>query len=131
MNSPAEGAVEVAGELRIALVGAGEVTEHKHLRAFREVRGARVVALVDKDAARCARVADRYGIKQRLTDAREVFSLDVADIVGILTPPGTHAELAVEALRHGRMSWSRSRSRFPCRTATRSSPPLRRPQRWR
>jgi len=101
MSRTAGVAVE-RGELRIALVGAGEVTEHKHLRAFREVRGARVVALVDRDMARCARVADRYGIKQRLTDAREVFSPDVADIVGILTPPGTHAELAVEALRNGR-----------------------------
>jgi predicted dehydrogenase len=87
--------------LRIALVGAGEVTEHKHLKAFREVRGASVVALADKDAARCARVADRYGIKRRLADARDCFSPEVADIIGILTPPGTHAELAVEALRQG------------------------------
>ena len=30
--------------LRIALVGAGEVTEHKHLRALREVRNATVAS---------------------------------------------------------------------------------------
>ena len=88
--------------LRIALVGAGEVTEHKHLRALRYVRGARVVALADPDTARCARVADRYGIGLRLSQARECFSADVADVVGILTPPGTHAELALESLSKGR-----------------------------
>ena len=97
------GATATAGvTLRIALIGAGEVTEHKHLRALRDVRGARVVALADPDAARCARVADRYGIGMRLSDARECFSPSVADVVGILTPPGAHAELAIEALRAGR-----------------------------
>ncbi len=88
--------------LRIALVGAGEVAEHKHLRALREVRGATVVALADPDTVRCARVADRYGIPQRLSEAHACFSPQIADIVGILTPPGTHAELAIAAIEQGR-----------------------------
>lgn len=92
----------VGGALRIALVGAGEVAEHKHLRALREVRGATVVALADPDTARCARVADRYGIPQRLADAHACFSPQVADIVGILTPPGVHTELAIAAIEQGR-----------------------------
>lgn len=88
--------------LRIALIGAGEVAEHKHLRALQEVRGARVVALADPDTARCAHVADRYGIPQRFSDPAACCSADASDIVGILTPPGTHAGLAIDALGNGR-----------------------------
>ena len=89
------------GPLRIALIGAGEVTEHKHLRALREVRNATVVALADPNEERCQRVADRYGIRRRFTHAHLCFTREVADIVGILTPPCLHAELAIEALQAG------------------------------
>lgn len=101
MKRAAIAATHKAGGLRIALIGAGEVAEHKHLRALREVRGAKVVAVADPDTVRCARVADRYGISLRFADAQSCISPTVADIVAILTPPGTHAELALAALAAG------------------------------
>lgn len=99
---PASRAGAASPPLRIALAGAGEVCEHKHLRVLGEVTGARVVALADPDPARLRHVADRYGISLRFADARECLSPDIADVIGILTPPETHGELALEALRLGR-----------------------------
>lgn len=86
--------------LRIALIGAGEVAEHKHLKALQEVEGAAVDSIADPDAARRAHVAARYGIPFQAAGVEDV--LDRADIVGVLTPPGTHREIAVAALRAGR-----------------------------
>jgi hypothetical protein len=54
MNRPAT--AKPGATLRIALIGAGEVTEHKHLRVLGEVRGAQRGGR--SDAARCTRVAD-------------------------------------------------------------------------
>lgn len=88
--------------IRIALIGAGEVCEHKHLRVIAKVTGARVVALADPDPARLEHVGDRYGIPRRFADPLACFSADVADVVGIITPPESHTALAVEALRQGR-----------------------------
>ena len=105
MNHGAESASRGAASpslLRIALVGAGEVCEHKHLRVLGEVTGAKVVALADPDAARLRHVGDRYGIPLRFSEPERCFDVEVADIVGILTPPGTHTGLAVEALRRER-----------------------------
>lgn len=87
--------------LRIGLIGAGEVSE-KHLVALRRVKGATVVALADPDRARCAEVADRYGIPGRHDGIEACLAAGVADTIGVLTPPGAHAEVAIAALRAGR-----------------------------
>jgi len=88
-------------DVRIGLIGAGEVTEHKHLRALGRVTGARVVALADPDAARCARVAARFGIPRTFESADACLAAGEVDIIGVLTPPASHRTLAVEALRNG------------------------------
>ncbi len=87
--------------LRIGLVGCGEVAEHKHLRALARVRGARVVAVADVDAARCRHVADRYAIPLQFPDARSLLAAGVADLVGVLVPPAAHAEVACLAIEAG------------------------------
>lgn len=85
----------------MALIGAGEVTEHKHLRALQDVPEVRVVALVDPDAQRCARVAAKYGIPQQFVDAEACIDAGVASVFGILSPPASHRSTGVAALRAG------------------------------
>lgn len=89
------------GTVRIGLVGCGEVCEHKHLPALRSVRGAVVVALADVDAARCERVGVRYGIPTRFPDAESLCRAGAVDVVGVLTPPGTHLPIVRLALETG------------------------------
>jgi myo-inositol 2-dehydrogenase / D-chiro-inositol 1-dehydrogenase len=101
-RDPREGKIgTLPAELRIALIGCGEVCEHKHLRALRRVRGARVVAVADTDPYRLAHVADRFGIARRYADVRDLLDDGEADIVGVLVPPAQHAEVALAALGAG------------------------------
>jgi len=87
--------------LRIALVGCGEVTEHKHLPALARVHGARVVALVDPDTSRLSHVADRYRIPVRFPSTSALLDAQAADLVGVLTPPEHHTAAVLAALRAG------------------------------
>ncbi|MGZ8230719.1 MAG: Gfo/Idh/MocA family protein, partial [Burkholderiales bacterium] len=75
--------------------------ELKHLPALQRVRGASVVAIAEVDAARRARVAERFQIAHRFTDVSALLAADVADIVGILVPPSAHAAAARAALEAG------------------------------
>jgi predicted dehydrogenase len=84
--------------IRIGLVGCGEVCEFKHLPALRRVHGASVVALADRDEARAARVATKFRIPRRYTDVRALIDDTRPDVVGVLTPPGDHATVALAAL---------------------------------
>jgi myo-inositol 2-dehydrogenase / D-chiro-inositol 1-dehydrogenase len=87
--------------VRIGIIGCGEVCEHKHLRAMKELRGARVTALADPNEARARHVAARYGIPRVFEDARALVESGEVDVVGVLTPPGSHREAAVMAMEAG------------------------------
>lgn len=88
-------------QLKIAIVGCGEVTEHKHLPALGRVRGARVVAVADLNPARCGHVAARYRIPHQFSSVAALLDARVADVVGALVPPGAHADVAMQALDAG------------------------------
>jgi predicted dehydrogenase len=86
---------------RIALVGCGEVCEHKHLPALTRVKGARLVALVDPDSERARRLAARYVVPHVFSRVSDLMDSGVANVVGVLVPPAAHAEVALSALAGG------------------------------
>jgi predicted dehydrogenase len=85
----------------IALVGCGEVVEHKHLPALLRVQGAQVVAVADVNPARCRHVAERYRIPHQFPDAAALLDAQLADIVGVLVPPHAHTAIAIQAIDRG------------------------------
>ena len=101
MNEQASPGHDARAELRIGLVGCGEVCEHKHLPGLRRVTGARVVAVADRDRARGDRVAGRFAIPRVFTSARELLESGEVDAVGVLVPPGEHSEVTLAALAAG------------------------------
>jgi predicted dehydrogenase len=88
--------------LRLALIGCGEVTREKHAPALLRLPGVAVVALCDLDLSRCRALAAPFPAARLCTDSREVFSMPGVDAVGILTDPGSHAELALGAMQTGK-----------------------------
>lgn len=86
-------------KLRIAVVGAGYVATH-HLAALSRLDFVDIVALCDSQRAAAEALAARFGIGRvvaslaELTDARP-------DAVYVLTPPATHAALAIQAMDMG------------------------------
>jgi predicted dehydrogenase len=85
--------------LRIAVVGCG-YWGSKHVRVLSAVPGVRSVAIVESDAAVCARM--RHAFPAALMFPSLEAALPHVDAVVIATPPETHAALATTAMRAGR-----------------------------
>jgi predicted dehydrogenase/nucleoside-diphosphate-sugar epimerase len=85
--------------LRVGLVGAGYISEF-HARAMQRVRNARIVGIADVVNARAASLAARFGVP-KVFPTMEAMIDEGVDVVHILTPPDTHAQLAITALKNG------------------------------
>jgi predicted dehydrogenase len=88
--------------LRVGLIGCGLVTEQRHLPALESLRGAEVMAVADSDSDRLTALADRFGIEFRYTDHQVLLAQSDIDAVGILTPTGSHVQIALDALEAGK-----------------------------
>jgi predicted dehydrogenase/nucleoside-diphosphate-sugar epimerase len=90
-----------AGEpLRIGLVGCGKMGM-QHLRAIRALGGAQVVGIADPQADR-EQIAELVAPNALFCDdAMTLLREALPDVVHIVTPPGTHAELARQAIEAG------------------------------
>ncbi len=89
-----------AREHRIALVGAGRIAA-VHLGYARSVPGARIVAVCDADAERAEAFARDRGIPAAYADLAEMLRREEPTSVHVVTPPATHARLALAAMEAG------------------------------
>ena len=86
-------------EIRVGLVGAGYVSPY-HIRALQTLPHVRIVGIVDTSVERAQALAGRFAIPRvfaSLSDMRQ----SRPDVVHVLTPPASHARLAIEALEMG------------------------------
>lgn len=86
-------------KLRVAIVGAGYVATH-HLAALRRLDFVEVVGICDSNPAAARALADRFGVAlacERLAD----LAAAGPQAMHILTPPATHAALAIAAMDMG------------------------------
>ena len=85
--------------LRVGLVGAGYISEF-HARAIQRVPNARIVGIADVVDARATALAGRFGIPRVFSTMGALMDEGI-DVIHILTPPATHAQLAIAALKNG------------------------------
>lgn len=88
----------MTGKHHVGLVGAGAIAEH-HVSALRRVPGVDLVGVTDIDADRARVFAERFGTKSFPSLA--ALRAAGADVVHVLTPPDSHAEVALAALELG------------------------------
>lgn len=90
-------------KVRLAVVGTGWISQEAFLPAVRQTGNARVTALVSGNPAKARELAAFYGIE-------EVFTYDEFDAMAksgrmdaiyVATPNSSHAEYAINAMRHG------------------------------
>jgi predicted dehydrogenase len=87
-------------KFRLAIVGAGLITENAHLPAALASEAVAVAAIVDPAIERAEALARRFGIEPRI--ARSVDEvMDGLDGALIATPNHTHREIAVRCLDAG------------------------------
>ena len=85
---------------RIGIIGVGFGAQ-VYAPAFAS-EGWDVVALCSRDAGKARKAADAAGVADIHTDPHELIGRSDIDAVGIVTPPGSHHELALAALAAGK-----------------------------
>jgi predicted dehydrogenase len=96
-------------ELAVAIIGGAGFMGKAHSLAWDLVAAqiggpVKIVkrVLVEPDANRAREAAAKFGWNEAATDWRAVVSRHDIDIVDVVTPPDTHAEIAVETIKHGK-----------------------------
>ncbi|HEX7835567.1 MAG TPA: Gfo/Idh/MocA family oxidoreductase [Pseudolysinimonas sp.] len=98
----------MSGPLRVAMIGYGFMgAAHSQgwrvaPRFFDLARTPEMAVLVGRDASAVAAAGTKWGWGETATDWRDVVTRDDIDIVDIVTPGGSHAEIAIAALEAGK-----------------------------
>lgn len=88
-------------DYRVAVVGCG--IGKMHIEAWRKLPGQFTVALIcDIDEAKAKNLAADFSIAEIATSLDAVLARRDIDVIDICTPPNTHVDLAVAALKAGK-----------------------------
>jgi UDP-N-acetylglucosamine 3-dehydrogenase len=92
--------------IRIAIAGAGAITERAHIPSLRSVADAQIVAIQSRTAEKAERVAneiwpDATDRPKIYTDFDAMLSRERPDAVGIFTPNNLHCEFTLKAITAG------------------------------
>jgi predicted dehydrogenase/nucleoside-diphosphate-sugar epimerase len=88
------------GQLRVALVGCGAISEQMHLPVLAGRKDLQIAAIVERNSERAKKFASGYNITQVFADAAEL-SRDTIDAAIIATPPSHHAPCTIDLVRKG------------------------------
>lgn len=86
--------------INIALIGCGFFARNQ-LHAWAGIKGARVVAICDRDPQKLAQAGDDFGIARRYSDAGQMFAEGGFDLVDIATTVASHRPLVEMAAGAG------------------------------
>ncbi|CAN7609376.1 Gfo/Idh/MocA family oxidoreductase [Paenibacillus sp. LjRoot153] len=89
---------------RIGIIGCGGIANGKHLPSLSKLSNVELVAFCDIIQESAATAAAKYGIEGALVceDYKEVLQDATIDIVHVLTPNISHAEISIAALEAGK-----------------------------
>jgi predicted dehydrogenase/nucleoside-diphosphate-sugar epimerase len=86
--------------MRVAIVGCGRISR-VHIAALREIEGLTVSAVCDRDQWSAQTAAGLVENAKAYDDLATLLQEERPDAVHILTPPDTHAKLAIQAMEAG------------------------------
>ena len=86
--------------LNFGIVGSGSITE-THIKSIQKIRNAKVTAIFSRNKETAKKWSTQYNI-QAYSDYEDFLKNDEMDIVTILTPSGTHADLGILAAKKGK-----------------------------
>ncbi|GAB4014669.1 Gfo/Idh/MocA family oxidoreductase [Spirosoma migulaei] len=89
-------------QLKWGIIGCGNVTEVKSGPAFTKVPNSSLVAVMRRDTEKAADYAKRHNVPTWYDDADALINDPNVNAVYIATPPDTHAEYAIRAMRAGK-----------------------------
>ncbi len=87
---------------KIAVIGLGGIAQLVHLPILKKMNNAEISAVAEVSKSRLNSVADKFAIKNRYTDYKNLLENDDCEAVIIATPTGTHRDIAIDVLRAGK-----------------------------
>jgi predicted dehydrogenase len=87
---------------RIAVIGLGSVAQLVHLPNLLKIKNSEITAVVEVNKNRLHSVADKYDVKKRFTDYKELLNNNDVDAVIIATPTHLHKQMAIDCLNAGK-----------------------------
>jgi predicted dehydrogenase len=87
-------------DFRVGVLGCGQVSHH-HFLAWQRCKGATVVAACDPNAERAKSRAEEFKISKFYSDPAEMVMVEKLDLIDIITPRETHADLVRLACSNG------------------------------
>jgi predicted dehydrogenase len=88
--------------IRWGIIGCGDVCEIKSGPAFYKCKDASLVAVMRRNAEKAGEYAIRHNVPNCYSDADDLIGDPQVDAVYIATPPESHAELTIRALKAGK-----------------------------
>ena len=88
--------------VKIGIIGLGGIAQLAHLPLLKQISNAEIAAVSDIKKTQLKNVADKFGVKNRFTDYREMLEKVPLDAVIIATPTDTHYEIAIDCLNAGK-----------------------------
>lgn len=84
------------------IIGCGDVTEVKSGPAFNKVPGSKLVAVMRRNAEKAADYAIRHNVPKWYAEAQELINDPDINAIYISTPPSSHEEYALAAIKAGK-----------------------------
>ncbi len=90
--------------VKVGIIGCGGIAIGKHMPALSQVEGVQMVAFCDLIIERAEAAAKQYGAEgaKVYTDYKELLADPEIEVVHVLTPNRSHADLTVDALYAGK-----------------------------
>ncbi|WP_338876564.1 Gfo/Idh/MocA family oxidoreductase [Spirosoma sp. SC4-14] len=89
-------------QLNWGIIGCGDVTEVKSGPAFNRIPHSTLVAVMRRDPEKAADYARRHNVPKWYTDADELINDPDVNAIYVATPPDSHADYAIRAMRAGK-----------------------------
>jgi len=87
-------------KIKIGIIGCGRIA-YKHFDSLKKLDTVEIKSVCDIKADRAKKYAEQFDIPYYL-NYREMLKKEDLDIVSILTPSGTHPDIAIDAIQSGR-----------------------------
>src|SRR5205085_1482047 len=84
------------------IIGCGDVTEVKSGPAFSKVKKSKLVAVMRRSGDKAKDYAQRHGVPKWYNDASQLINDPEVNAIYIATPPSSHEEYTLAALRAGK-----------------------------
>ncbi len=88
--------------IKWGIIGCGDVTEIKSGPAFNKVSGSKLHMVMRRNAEKAKSYAERHRVPQWTDNADELINNKDVNAIYIATPPGSHAEYAIQAMNVGK-----------------------------